>query len=141
MKVCNNLAELESYIRSQLQDCLYNEIGDEIDHVIQKHVQSDVYDAYDPLIYERRGLLKSAQYLYHIPNGLTLEVVDQTPGDTPIMPGYSAPTSTQLSEIISGGLQGNRYGKWRLAFPRPYMQNAEDEVQQKVVEILQRRFG
>lgn len=132
------MAELESYIIDQLKDCLYNEIGNEIDRTIQRHAESDVY-SYSPRSYERRGLLRSGAYYYHIPNGLSLTVVDQTPGNTPIGSGHT-PTATQLSEIISTGAQGNRYGKWKDAFPRPYIENAQKEIDGMVGSILRARF-
>lgn len=133
------MAELEAYIVDQLKDCLYNEIGDEIDHTIQRHAESDVY-SYSPKSYKRRGLLRSGNYYYHIPNGLSLTVADQTPGNTPIGNGH-APTGTQLSEIISSGAQGNGHGKWKDAFPRPYIENAQKEIGGRVVQILKARFG
>ena len=136
------MAELEAYITEQLQDCLYNEIGDEIEHAIQRHIESDVYGAYSPHRYERRGLLKSGRYFYRVPNGLSITVYDQTPGKEPFGDGYT-PTGTSLSEIINYGLQGEangRHGRWKKAFPRPYIKNAQEEIDRLVPEIIRRRF-
>lgn len=140
VKVCNSMAELEAYIKEQLQDCLYNEIGDEIEHSIQRHIESDVYGAYSPKVYKRRGLLKSGRYFYRVPNGLSITVYDQTPGSEPSGNGYT-PTGTSLSEIINFGLQGHGGGKWKKAFPRPYIKNAQEEIDRLVPEIIKRRFG
>lgn len=140
MKVFENMAALEAYILDQVKDCLYNEIGDEAEHAIQRHIESDVYDAYSPTQYERRGLLRSGRNLDRFPNGFTLTILDNTPGNTPIGKGYR-PTGTDLSEIISTGAQGHGYGRWRGAFARPYMKNAEKEVAAQVGPLIQKRFS
>lgn len=140
LRVFDNMGALESYILDQVKDCLYNEIADEAEHAIQRHVESDVYNAYEPSEYHRRGLLRSASNLDRYLNGFTLTIYDNTPGNTPIANGHR-PTGIELSEIISTGAQGHGYGKWHNAFARPYMKNAEDEVKGMVGSILRSRFS
>lgn len=154
MVVFEDMAGVEQYILSQLEDCLAHEVADEAEHVIQKHIETDVYDKYNPRVYERRGLMKSGANLERYPNGLELTIYDMTPGEEPRrgswfgrredtsknVKGYK-PTGIDLSSIVSTGAQGNGHGLWKRAFARPYMENAEKEVAGKVIQILKGRLG
>lgn len=139
MKVFENLKSFESYLNKELKNILQNDIADKVDDIIKAHIKSDVY-SYSPKWYSRRGLMASGGNLVHQMTGLSLLVTDETPGNTPVFPGRT-PSGTDLSYIINTGLQGNRYGMWRSAFPRPYIDNAQKDVDTMVINVLQSKFG
>lgn len=140
MPVFETFAAMKAHIENELKNTLENEIADTVDETIKKHAISDVYGVYDPVAYIRRGELRSGGHYRHDISGLTLVVTDETPGDTPIASGHT-PSGTELSEIIETGAQGHGHGKWPAAFARPYMSNAQEEVDTRVIDILKSKFG
>ena len=140
MPTFETFAALKLYIETELKNTLRTEIADMVDETIKKHAISDVYNAYDPVAYIRRNNLSSGGNYRHDINGFTLIVTDETPGDEPIASGHT-PSGTELSEIIETGAQGHGYGKWPNAFARPYMANAQEEVNTRVTDILKSKFG
>lgn len=133
------MAQVEQYILDQIKDCLYNEIADEAEHTIQRHIEMDVYDAYNPSMYERRNMMRSGKFLDRYLSGYELTILDNTPGNTPVRGGYQ-PSGTDLSAIISTGAQGNGRGLWKRAFARPYMENAQEDVITQVIPLLRKRL-
>ena len=140
MPVFDTFEAMKTYIESELKDTLGNEIADMVDETIKKHAESDVYDVYDPHFYDRRNLLRSGDFYIHDLSGFTLTVMDVTPGDTPTGEGHN-PTGKELPDIIEHGLQNNGHGKWLGAFARPYIANAQEEVDTKVIEVLKSKFA
>lgn len=140
MPIFETYATLEAYILNELKNSLQNEIADMVDQTIKEHAISDVYGGYSPASYNRRGLLKSGGNYKHDINGFSLTVTDETPGSHPSGYGYT-PSGTELSEIIETGAQGNGGGLWRDAFARPYMANAQREVDTRVIDILRSKFS
>lgn len=131
---------MEQYILQKLKDTLATDIAGMVDQTIKQHAVFDIYGAYSPRSYKRRGLLSSGGNYRHDLNGFSLTVTDETPGNTPSGYGHT-PSGTELSEIIETGAQGNGGGLWRNAFARPYIENAQREVDAKVLDILQSKFS
>ncbi|MEK4006335.1 hypothetical protein [Paenibacillus sp. FSL H3-0333] len=51
-----NLKELEKYLNKQIAQTLKNDIGNGVAREkLKANIQSEVYDRYDPVIYERQG--------------------------------------------------------------------------------------
>lgn len=140
MPVFDTYASLEAYILARIKETLQNEIADMVDETIKQHAVSDVYNQYSPKTYNRRGLLSSGGNYKHDLNGFSLTVTDETPGNTPSGYGHT-PSGTELSEIIETGAQGRNGGLWRDAFARPYIDNAQQEVDTKVIDILRSKFS
>ncbi|APH36143.1 hypothetical protein [Bacillus velezensis] len=83
----------------------------------QEHVQSDVYDAYNPLEYERTSLLKDSFVIQNESNGISL---DNTRGDN----------GKNVATVVETG-QGYTYpDKYDYGYgkPRPYMKNTADSL-------------
>ena len=139
MAVFDSFAELESHLMEELRSVIHNDIPPIVDDVIKEHINSDVY-SYSPEWYDRRGMMKSGENLKHYEGDLSLLVTDETPGNTPVFPGYQ-PSGTDLSFIINTGAQGNGNGMWRKAFARPYIDNAQKDVNAKVIDVLHSKFG
>lgn len=141
MAVFDSFAELEAHLMEELRSIIHNDIPSIVDDVIKEHIVSDVYGAYTtPKWYDRRPLMKYGDNLKHYEGDLSLLVTDETPGNTPVFPGYQ-PSGTDLSFIINDGLQGNKNGMWRRAFARPYIDNAQKDVDAKVIDVLHSKFG
>ncbi|WP_423734300.1 hypothetical protein ACO9S3_07945 [Bacillus velezensis] len=83
----------------------------------QEHVQSDVYDAYDPLEYERTSLLKDSFVIQNESNGISL---DNTRGDN----------GKDVATVVETG-QGYTYpDKYDYGYgkPRPFMKNTAESL-------------
>ena len=82
MKTANSLKELEKQIAADVKkavvDTLQNEVFELVKDIVLSHVQTDVYDVYNPKIYERRydheGLGDENNVAYEIENDETLVV-------------------------------------------------------------------
>lgn len=127
-------------IVQSLEETLRNDIAPESERIFKEHIKSDVYGAYAPKVYERRGLMQSGANIRTSVDGLTMTMTDETPGNTPWGWGKT-PSGTQLSEIVDKGLQGNGAGWWPNAFPRPYVENTQKEVNDMVIQVLKRKYG
>jgi hypothetical protein len=137
--VFDSIAALKAHIMEELRDVVHNEIPTMVDDIIKEHINSDVY-SYSPEWYTRRGMMQSGANLKHYEEDLSLLVTDETPGNTPVFPGYQ-PSGTDLSFIINTGAQGNKNGMWKKAFARPYIDNAQKDVDKKVIDVLRSKFG
>ncbi|MCY9159402.1 hypothetical protein MOF25_03495 [Bacillus atrophaeus] len=83
----------------------------------QDHVQSDVYDSYDPLVYERTTLLKDSFVIENHTNGISLDNTREDNGK-------------DVATVVETGLgytypdeYGYGYGK-----PRPVMKNTAESL-------------
>ncbi|MCY8837702.1 hypothetical protein [Bacillus atrophaeus] len=83
----------------------------------QEHVQSDVYDTYDPLLYKRTSLLKNSFIIENHVNGISL---DNTRDDN----GKDVATVVETGEGYTfRDKYGYGYGK-----PRPVMKNTAETL-------------
>ena len=137
----SNQKELMAAINANI-DAALREAAPKVKDILLSHIKSDIYDAYDPKFYERRGALESGNNIVWQVTDHTLVVKDMTPGNTPIGVGKT-PAGNQLIGIIQTGAQGNGLGKWKGAFARPAVANAQDELDNSSVirDALKNRFG
>lgn len=140
MKEFDNIEALETGVQLELENFLRSVIAPEVERILSEHIKNDIYGAYSPVMYKRRGLLLSGSNLESTVDGLELFVTDKTPGDTPIASGHT-PSGTDLLKIIETGAQGHGAGKWPNAFPRPAVKNAQEEVDKRVNELLRAFFA
>lgn len=135
---------MESFTKF-LSDDLKNfmtELAPDVEQVLLSHIRSDIYGAYSPASYVRRNELWSGKNIQSNVSGYELTVKDMTPGNTPIAAGYTPPGNVLIG-IIETGAQGHGSGKWRNAFARPAVANAQHEVGQGglVLKKLKERYG
>lgn len=83
----------------------------------QEHVQSDVYDTYDPLVYERTSLLKDSFVIQNESNGISL---DNTREDN----GKDVATVVETGQ---GYTYPDKYG-YGYGKPRPVMKNTAESL-------------
>lgn len=153
MKTAKSLSELKRLVNKSLRDTLHSDIAPRSKEVLKEHIKTDVYDAYTPgqnsredskSIYERRGLMKSGDYIDTLfsgsSHGVTMTMLDITPGNNPWAKHDHTPQGTDLSRIINDGLQGNGHGLVTME-PRPYIENAQRDINELVIDTLQRKYG
>ncbi|MGV0165983.1 hypothetical protein ACUWGD_15270 [Bacillus velezensis] len=83
----------------------------------QEHVQSDVYDTYDPLVYERTSLLKDSFVIQNESNGISLDNTREDNGKDVATVVETGQGYTYLDKY------GYGYGK-----PRPVMKNTTESL-------------
>ena len=139
-KVCNNLQELRSEIMKKVNISLKEYVGEKVKEVMLEHIETDVYNAYEPKTYLRRGnngglsdpdnIVVQREYdgaisIENVTVGREFYFQDREPirsnnADRPLTP------------IIE---TGKGYDYWSKAFPRPFVNNTVDEiVQEKIIE-------
>ena len=52
--ICKNLKELETELYKRINKALDEDVADTVKDVMTDHIISDVYDAYEPVAYQRR---------------------------------------------------------------------------------------
>lgn len=52
--VCKTFDELEKVLKEKIEFAMITEVSDIVDEAILDHIQTDVYDVYDPMEYVRR---------------------------------------------------------------------------------------
>ena len=139
-KVCNNLQELRSEIMKRVNIRLKEYVGEKVNEVMLEYIETDVYNAYEPKTYLRRGnngglsdpdnIVVQREYdgaisIENVTVGREFYFQDREPirsnnADRPLTP------------IIE---TGKGYDYWSKAFPRPFVNNTVDEiVQEKIIE-------
>jgi hypothetical protein len=134
--------DLDKFIANSILSVVKNELKEETINTVKKHIKSDVYDVYSPKEYERKSYLENSLVGNVQSNNqialLTIEhdenlmpyksVVDESPVD-----GNDVATWIENGQIYP--LWGSKSGYTYLK-PRPYMKNAEEEILQRVVDII-----
>lgn len=144
-------AELEAFLKSQIAAALGSSVLDTVRKTEQKHIQEDVYNVYDPQVYQNRqngegrrgyngGLIADANIVGEV-NTATLEltVTNVTPPNPYARDVQYVTTGKNLSELIE---HGNSFGGNVYDFatdgsymePRPFTQNT-------IFELVETRAG
>ena len=113
-------------------DEVVQQVANEVQAILLKHIKSDIYDAYTPkegawvngTTYQRRHVLEGNIKSTLEPDGTLLTTSDAPAGQS-IVKGYN------FSNADSGFLQlleSGHMGIWKNGFPRPAVTNAQREV-------------
>lgn len=137
----DSVESFAQFLSDDLKDFM-TELAPDVEQVLLNHIRSDIYGAYTPQSYDRRYELWDGKNIESNVSGHELTVKDMTPGSTPLAAGYTPPGNVLIG-IIEEGAQGHGYGKWRKAFARPAVANAQREVGQGglVLKKLKDRYG
>jgi hypothetical protein len=113
-----NINDLNKFLESKIKNTLINEVAVVAKKVEQKNIQATVYDAYDPIVYERRmhqgGLIDDRNMEAKLIGNDTLEIKNITPpnpkkfepkGHSDVQEG--ATLSGDLDKLIEGGHGSN----------------------------------
>ena len=133
MKTFKSFADLkkqiESDIAQKINDTLENEVAEAAKAVIQTNIQETVYDAGYPSWYQRRyykgGLIDGDNLAANVRDG-ELTISNTTKARYPSWERKLHANGTTLSDLIIDGYgdQDQWYNQ-----PRPYMENAEDDLE------------
>jgi hypothetical protein len=122
-----NLTELNKYLKKEIENSLRQDVAPKVIEVGKEHVQSDVYDVYQPKEYERTGKLKESFKQKNIPNGVEIENKRKDKG-------------RYIPEIIEEGHDNSTQGYEHPAYyrdgdnftqPRPFIKNTVLEVENR----------
>lgn len=124
-----SLSEIEGIIKQAVSEALHGKVADEFVNDVVKHASSDVYGAYAPKIYERRGTLKDKGN-YNVEDMGEMQI-----GITPVAAFNRAYGGWNygdgLAGLINFGRGYNGYvmgrGASYVPLPRPYLNNTIDE--------------
>ena len=130
----NSLKALEAELYSRIDKALENEVGKYVKDVMQAVIKHDVYDAYTPKMYHRRGGhdgLADKENIKAVAEDGVLTVTNTTmayPYLDMEQNTLSQNAGQLLAPIIESG-DGYDYTKWAYyGRPRPFMHNTEIEL-------------
>ena len=128
MAEIKSLQDLEKEVNKRINRCLRDDIAPLIKHEIQKSVDENVYEVYDPIIYERRkeeGGLMDVQNMTAIYEDCGVDVYNDA--------SAVGKNFDPLDEKIEYG-----YGYMDKAYNvgRPFMDKAQDNVNSRADEIV-----
>ena len=134
--------EIYDDVKKKVNDLLRNKIAKEIQQDLVNRAAGEVYGAYDPEYYERRGTLMWPE-TYHVEAG-DLEV-----SITPIAPFNRAYGGWNYGNELGGFMNFGRgwhgyvmgNGAYSVPLPRPYLTNTAMEWDQKIQEEISSELG
>ena len=134
--ICKNLKELEKELYKRINTALEEDVADVVKDIMTDHIIQDVYEAYEPTGYQRRyangGLLDPNNIIATLGNNGEMLVQNITLGsEYYYIPSIkrsfrSANADKFISPIIEYGIDYDVVG----VFPRPFMQNTHDDLEQ-----------
>jgi hypothetical protein len=145
-KTFKNLADLEKYLKKEIDSVLKDDVIDAVRDAQQRAIQEVVYDSYVPEIYERRerdgGLQDSSNMVGSVDDGVLI-VENITPFNEDYGMSKFAPSS--LTELVIRGGKGYLYnGDFRR--PRDFLTKTvkileENQAVQKTIKFSLKRRG
>jgi hypothetical protein len=145
MATAKNWAELEVLLKQKIAKALGKTGKNVVERVAKEHVDSDVYQAYSPSVYEASFDLRESIHSGNADiNGNSIEVtvthnIDEIHSEAPnrhysVVDSYSPrDVSDWIPYLVSEGKTANIWGSdSNTAYlnPRPYMDNAKEELEQ-----------
>ena len=132
--ICKNLKELEQELYKRINTALDTDVANTIKNVMSNHIRDDVYNKHKPKYYSRRGSNGGLADTENLKATLSeLFVQNVTLGSKTFYSkhaqGYvpSGNANKFITPIIESGVG---YDAWDDAFPRPYVQNTHDDLEQ-----------
>lgn len=140
MDLATTLKELFAQIEQKINDTLQDEVKDKIKEFELKHIESDVYDKYEPKMYSRRrendGLLDGENIKGELVSNGVLVVTNETMANPDLPNGRQSKNSGEyLTPIIESGQgyndnfpdTGDYLGRY-YKVPRPFIENTRQEL-------------
>lgn len=110
------------FIEQQAQSVLKQEIAQKAVKTMQKHVQTDVYDKYEPKMYDRKGY----QGGLIDEDNIEVSMIDD---NTVSIENIRFDGDREVAEIVETG-QGYTYSFEYSGVPRPFTENTRKELQE-----------
>lgn len=129
-----DLYALTDAVQEGLLSVLENDVAPVVEDILQKHIKSDIYDAYSPkegawvggTTYKRRHVLEGGIKSSLESDGTLLTTSDAVAGQS-IVKGYEF--SNKYEGAFLQLLESGHMGIWRSGFARPAVSNAQREVE------------
>lgn len=134
--VFKSIADLESHLKKEIQDCLEYEVAEEVKSTMAMWAEPDVYDKYEPRMYERRYTLTNKLFYDSEKTGdMKISVAPHIPFN-PYMAVAGESTGMGEEELIhyGNGGGGHRY-LWEpkedvpYKAPRPWIPDAKEDLE------------
>lgn len=130
----DELYDLIGAVQGGLLDVLTNDVAPVVEDILQKHIKSDIYDAYTPKengwiggeTYRRRHMLESNVKSMLEPDGTLLTTSDAVAGQS-VVKGHEF--SNKYAGAFLQLLESGHMGIWRAGFARPAVSGAQREVE------------
>lgn len=130
-----SLATLERAVKKSLASTLKGEVARAAEKVAKEKIRQEVYGAYSPSVYERRGELMNAGFAHEVSDdtdGVNLRMYSMAgPNDSLSSPpvAYRGPDG-QFAQWISDGNVPNIFNgkKYIWEAPRPFYSEAASEL-------------
>ena len=146
-KVCKNSQELYNELMERINKSLLDDVAPMVEKTMLEHIENDVYRAYSPSSYMRRGekdkgLLDPENIITTPEHDGCISISNQTLGREFYFyerePVRSDNADKPIAEIIE---TGEGYDYWDNAFPRPFMKNTVDEIKTEKKHIEKLKDG
>lgn len=119
MATVRSISELQEKIKDTINKALENEVSNVVKHNMQDAIQTQVYAAYSPKEYERRGTLGSTAYMV---SELVEDGVLSTTTNAPSSPSIiSGEVSDMLGHWVNYGEVSTILGAGPWVFPRDFI--------------------
>jgi hypothetical protein len=135
----DDLDSLFDYVKKDIGKSLEQEVYQIVKDTEKSHIQSDVYDIYTPVVYERRGLndglIADENIVGNMIDNTTLTVTNITLPNPNARDKDLVTTDKNLPELIEYGhnTNGNKYDFARsdreYMKPRPFTHNTIEELE------------
>jgi len=135
--VFSSIGDLESYLKSEIKDCLEYEVAEEVKSAMAMWAEVDVYGAYNPKSYSRRGTLSNKLFYDSQSSGdMSITVKPSIPFN-PYRATADENTGMGLEKLVYYGQgAGGNYG-WKepsdrpatYKQPRPWIDDARAELE------------
>jgi hypothetical protein len=146
----DNLNDLLKHIEKNVKESLEDDVAKEVKRVMKDHIETDVYDVYEPTSYKRTGKLKEDIDHSLIEDGYTLSVRNTREEnqygkhkniaeiiETGI--GYEKYKVSQ-GKIMKVSIKPSRKSGWKDWKPRPFTENTRlDLIRNKQHEDAMRK--
>lgn len=148
-----NFEDVLKHIKKDILDGM-NEVGEEVQEEVKRQIDVDVY-SHDPSKYKRTGELQDS-VVYSQPKQDGNKITTQVFHDTSMIGsyekgyqhyskypnGHDPDVSKFIPEWVHDGKSGNAFGYGFWTLPRPYMDNAYDNLERsgEHVDVLKREL-
>lgn len=139
-KVCKNLQELRNEIMKRVNASLKEDVGEKVKEIMLEHIETDVYNAYEPKTYSRRGddggLSDPDNIVVQREYDGAVSIENVTVGREFYFQDREAIRSDNADSPLAPIIEtGKGYDYWNKSFPRPFVKNTVEEiVQDKIIE-------
>lgn len=129
----DDLASMFKFLEQQAQSVLKQEIAKTVVKKMQKHIQEDVYDVYDPVMYERKGYNGGLI----ADDNIEITVVDD---NTISVENIRFDGDREVAEIVESGM-GYIFDFPYNGVPRPFTENTRKELQETNILEIEMKKG